>query len=39
VLLSNSRPLSHYRAQTGQQNWVETQAKKWVRVVNVSNFN
>jgi hypothetical protein len=36
--LSNSRPLSHWRARTGRRNWVETQVK-WVRVTNVSDFN
>jgi hypothetical protein len=39
ALLSNSWPLSHYRARTRRQNWVDTQAKKWVRVVNVSDFS
>jgi hypothetical protein len=32
-------PLLHCSALTGRRNWVETQTKKWVRVVNVSDFS
>jgi hypothetical protein len=39
ALLSNSLLLSHCRARTGRQNWMDTQAKKCVRVVRVSDFN
>ena len=38
VVLSNSRPLSHCTALMVRPNWVDTHAKKWRRVVNVSDL-
>jgi hypothetical protein len=36
--LSNSRPLSYWTALMVRPNWVDTQAKKWESVDNVSDL-